>query len=47
MDITLGKGCRVLLDAVEEKTAYKKFREERIAELAMRLKPVEVAANNL
>jgi hypothetical protein len=47
MDITLGKGCRVLIDAVEEKSAFKKFRDERVAELAMRLKLVEATANDL
>lgn len=47
MDITSGKGCRVFIDAVEEKYAYKKFRDEHVVELAMRLKPVEAAANDL
>jgi hypothetical protein len=47
MDITSGKGCRVLIDAVEEKYAYEKFRDERVAELVMRLKPVKAATNDL
>jgi hypothetical protein len=47
MDITSSKGCRVLIDAIEEKSAYEKFRDERVAELAMRLKPVKAAANDL
>jgi hypothetical protein len=47
MDMTSRKGCRVLIDVVVEKSAYEKFRDERVAELAMRLKPIEAAANNL
>ena len=46
MDVT-GKGRRVIIDAVEGKSAYKKLRDERVAELAMRLEPVKAAANEL
>jgi hypothetical protein len=41
MDIDLGNNCRVDLDAVEEKSAYERFSDECLAELAMRFKPVE------
>jgi hypothetical protein len=37
----------VLIDAVEEKSTYEKFRDEHVAELVMRLKLVKAAANDL
>jgi hypothetical protein len=47
MDVTSGKGCTVVIDAVEGKSAYEKLRDERVAELAMRLEPVKAAAQEL
>ena len=47
MDVTSGKGYRVVVDAVEGKSAYEKLRDELVAELAMRLEPVKAAAKEL
>lgn len=47
MDVTSGQGPRVVTDAVEEKSAYEKLRDERVAELALRLEPVKAAAKEL
>jgi hypothetical protein len=38
---------RVDSEIADERSAYERLRDERVAELAMRLKPVQVAANDL
>ena len=35
LDIDLGNNCRVDLDAIEEKSAYERFSDKFIADLAM------------
>ena len=47
MDDTSGRGCRVIIDATEGKSAYERLRDERVAELAMRLEPITAAAKEL